>query len=106
MQNTKSRIKIHKNTMKKPQQSPHARICNCIKKFKWPLNSKCLSNVLNKTKIKSMIKNYRIYYGITQVKFKARYVKSFRNTELSDEIRKLKEQNQDVDILWEILVWE
>ena len=75
-----------------------------LKKSNGPSNSN--SNVLNKAKIKSMIKNYRIYYGITQVKFKARHVKSFRNTELSNEIRKLKEQNQDVDILWEILVWE
>ena len=88
---------------------------NCTDKSKCLLNNKCLSNnVLYKANITSTSENYRnkIYYGISETKFKSRYAnhrKSFKNrnyktdTELSNEIWKLKEQNKNADISWEIL---
>ena len=91
------------------------RTCNCTGKSKCLLNNKYLSNnVLYKANITSTSENYRnkIYYGISETKFKSRYAnhrKSFKNrnyktdTELSNEIWKLKEQNKNADILWEIL---
>ena len=88
---------IHKKVTK-AKPSAQARTCNCINKSKCPLNNKCLSNnVLYKANITSESENYRnkIYYGISETKFKSRYAnhrKSFKNrnyktdTELSNEI--------------------
>ena len=67
-----------------------------------------------KENITSTSQNHRnkIYYGISETKFKSRYTnhrKSFKNrnyktdTELSNEIWKLKEQNKNADISWETL---
>ena len=87
----KLRINIHNKKVTKVQTSAKARTCNSINKSKCPLNNKCFSN---------------------NVLFKSRYVnqqKSFKNrnyktdTELSNEIWKLKEQNKNIDISWEIL---
>ena len=115
MPNMKSRINIHNKKVTKAKPSAQARTCNCINKSKCPLNNKCLSNnVLYKANITSTSENYRnkIYYGISETKFKARYAnhrKSFKNrkykidTELSNEIWKLKQQNKNADISWEIL---
>ena len=118
MPNMKSRAKIHSKTVTKAQPSAQARTFNCINKSKCFLNNKCLSNnVLCKANITSTIESYRnkIYYGISETKFKSRYAdyrKSFKNrkhktdTELSNEIWKLKEQQQkkkNVDISWETL---
>ena len=115
MPNMKSRINIHNKTVTNAQPSAQARTCNCINKSKCPLNSKCLSNnVLYKANVTSKTENYRnkIYYGISETKFKSRYAnnrKYFKNrkyktnTELSNEIWKLKEQNKNVDISWEII---
>ena len=113
--NMKSRINIHNKTVTNPQPSAQTRTCNCINKSKCPLNNKCLSNsVLYRTNITSTTENYRnkIYYGISETNFKSRYAnhrKSFKNrkyktdTELSNEIWKLKEQNKNVDISLKIL---
>ena len=115
MPNTKSRMNIHSKKVTKAKLSAQARTCNCINKSKCLLNSKCLSNnVLYKANVTSTSENYRnkIYYGISETKFKSRYEnhrKSFKNrnyktdTELSNEIWKLKEQNKNADISWEIL---
>ena len=115
MPNMKSRINTHNKTVKKAQPSAQARTCNCINKSKCPFNNKCLiNNVLYKANITSTTENYRnkIYYGISETKFKSRYAnhrKSFKNrkyntdTELSNEMWKLNEQNKNVDISWEIL---
>ena len=115
MPNMKSRINIHNKKVTKAKPSAQARTCNCINKSKCPLNNKCLSNnVLYKANITSTSENYRnkIYYSISETKFNWRYAnhrKSFKNrnyktdTELSNEIWKLKEQNKSTDISWEIL---
>ena len=122
--NMKSRINIHNKTVTKAQPSAQARTCNCINKSKCSLNNKCLSkcslnnkclsnNVLHKANVTSKTENYgnKIYYGISQTKFKSRYANhqnSFKNrkyktdTELSNEIWKIKKQNIKVDISWEI----
>ena len=101
--------------MPKAKLSAQARTCNCINKSKCPLNNKCLSNnVLYKANITSESENYRnkIYYGISETKFKSRYAnhqKSFKNrnykidTELSNEIWKLKEQSKNAGISSEVL---
>ena len=85
MPNMKSRINIHNKTVRKAQSSAQARTCNCINKFKCPLNNKSLSNnVLYKTNITSTTESYRnkVYYDISETKFKSRYTnhrKSFKN---------------------------
>ena len=97
MPNMTSRINIHNKIMTKAQPSGQAGTCNCINKFKCPLNNKCLSNnVLYKAIATSKADNYRnkIYYGISETKFKSRYEnhqKSFKNRrdktdKLSNEI--------------------
>ena len=104
MPNMKSRINIHNKTATKTQPSAQARTCNCINKSKCPLNNKYLSNnILYKENLTLKTENYesKIYCGISETKFKSRYSnhqKSFKNrkyktdTELSNEIWKLKEQ--------------
>ena len=115
MPNMKSRANIHSKTVTKAQLSAQARTFNCINKSKCFLNNKCLSNkVLCKANITSTIESYRnkIYYGISETKFKSRYAdyrKSFKNrkhktdTELSNEIWKLKEQQQKKKKCWYIV---
>ena len=74
MPNMKSRINIHNKEVTKAQPSAQARTCNCINKSKCPLNKTCLSNnVLYNAKITSTTENYRykIYYGISETKFKS-----------------------------------
>ena len=100
----KSRINTHNKKVTKAKPSAQARTCNSINKSKCPLNSKCLNNnILNRANITSTTDNYRnkIYCGISETKFKLReanHRKSFKNrkyktdTELSNEILKLKEQ--------------
>ena len=115
MLSMKSKINIHNKKVTKAKSSGQVRTCNCISKSKCPLNNKCLSNNgLHKANITSASENYwnKIYYGISETKFKSGYAnrrKSFKNKnyetdiELSNEIWKLKEQNKNADISWEIL---
>ena len=100
MPNMKSRINMLNKKVTKAKPSAQPRTCNCISKSKCPLNNKCLRN------------RNKIYCGISEIKFNSRYAnlrKSFKNrnyktdTELSNEIWKLKEQNKNADISWEIL---
>ena len=109
IQNMKSGINIHNKKKTKAKPSAQARTCYWINKSKSPLNNKCLSNnILYKAE------NYRnkIYYDISETKFKSQYTnhrKSFKNrkyktdTELSNEIWKLKEQNKNLNTFCEIL---
>ena len=78
MPNMKSITNIYNNAVTKVQPSAQARTCNCTHKSKFPLNNKCLSNtVLYKANVTSKTENYRnkIYYGISETKFKSRYTK-------------------------------
>ena len=100
MPNMKSRINMLNKKVTKAKPSAQPRTCNCISKSKCPLNNKCLRN------------RNKIYCGISEIKFNSRYAnlrKSFKNrnyktdTELSNEIWKLKEQNKNADISWKTL---
>ena len=114
MLNMKSRINIHNKMVTNPQPSTQARTRNCINKSSCPLSNKCLSNnILYEANITSTTENYRnkIYYAISEIKFKSRYAnhqRSFENrkyktdTELSNEIGKLREQYKIVDASWKI----
>ena len=106
----------HNKTVINPKPSSRGKTWNCINKSNYTLNNTCLSNnVLYKSNITPRIENYenKIYYSSSETKFKSRYPdhwKTFENrkhkaeTELFNEIWKLKEQNKNVDkILWQIL---
>ena len=107
----KSRINIHNKKVTNPQPSTQARICNCINKSNYTLNNKCLcDNVLYKANISSKTETYgnKVYYGISETKFKSRYQshrkffedrKYNADTELFSGIWKLKKQNRNVDIV-------
>ena len=98
MPNAKSIINKHNKTVLDPPTNNSERTCNCINSEKCPLQQKCLtSNIMYKATITSNQDNYhhKIYYGITETKFKQRYanhIKSFRHekhqsdTELSNEL--------------------
>ena len=113
--NTKTKINIHNQKVTIAKPSAQARTWNCINKYKRPWRNECLSNdILYKANITSASENYRnkIYHGISETKLKWRYTnrrKSFKNrnyktdTELSNEMWKLKEQNKNADISCEIL---
>ena len=82
---------------------------------KCPLQEKCLTNnIMYKATSTSNQDNYqhKTYYGITETKFKQRYtshIKSFRHemhqsdTELSNELWSIKNNNYTRNIVWEIL---
>ena len=98
MPNVKSIINKHRKTVLDPPTNNSELTCNCINKEKCPLQAKCLTNnIMHKATLTSNQDNYqhKIYYGITETKFKQRYanhIKSFRhekhqsNTELSNKL--------------------
>ena len=115
MPNVKSIINKHNKTVLDPPTNNSERTCNCINRETCPLQQKCLtSNIMYKATITSNQDNYhhKIYYGITETKFKQRYanhIKSFRHekhqsdTELSNELWSIKNNNYTPNIVWEIL---
>ena len=114
MPNVKSIINKHNKTVLDPPTNNSERTCNCIEKEKCPLQEKFLSNnIMYKATLTSNQDNYqhKIYYGITETKFKQRYanhIKSFRhekhqnNTELSYELWSIKNNNYNLNVIWEI----
>ena len=98
MPNVKSIINKHRKTVLDPPTNNSELTCNYINKEKCPLQAKCLTNnIMHKATLTSNQDNYqhKIYYGITETKFKQRYanhIKSFRhekhqsNTELSNKL--------------------
>ena len=114
MRNVKSIINKHNKTVQDPPTNNSERTCNCIIKEKCPLQEKCLNNNMYKATLKSNQGKYqhKIYYGITETKFKQRYandIKSFRHekhqsdTELSNELWSIKNNNYTPNIVWQIL---
>ena len=105
MPNVKSIINKHNNS---------ERTCNCINSKKCLLQQKCLTNnIMYKATITSNQDNchHKIYYGITETKFKQRYanhIKFFRHekhqsdNELSNELWSIKNKYTP-NIVWEIL---
>ena len=115
MPNVKSIINKHRKTVLDPPTNNSELTCNCINKEKCPLQAKCLTNnIMYKATLTSNQDNYqhKIYYGITETKFKQRYanqIKSFRhekhqsNTELSNKLWSIKNNNYTPNTVWEIL---
>ena len=115
MPNVKSIINKHNKTFLDPPTNTTERTCNCTNKEKCLLQEKCLTNnIMYKATLTSNQDNYqqKIYYGITETKFKQRYanqIKSFRhekdqsNIELSNELWSIKNDNYTPNIEWEIL---
>ena len=91
------------------------RTCNCINKEKRLVQGKSLTNnIIYKATLTSNQDTYqrKIYYDITKNKFKQRYanhIKTFwhekhqSNTELSNELWSIKDNNYAPNIVWEIL---
>ena len=115
MPNVKPIISKHNKTVLDPSTKNCEGTCFCINRQKCPLQQKCLTkNIMYQATITSNQDNYhhKIYYGITETKFKQRYanhIKSFRpdkhqsNTELSNELWRIKNNNYTPNIVWEIL---
>ena len=115
MPNVKSIINKHNKTVLDPPNNPSERTYNCINKELCTLQEKCFTNnIIYKATLRSNLNTYqhKIYYGITEAKFKQRYanhVKSFRyekhqsNTELSNELWSIKTNNYTPIIVSEIL---
>ena len=115
MPNIKSIINKHNKTVLDPPTNTSDRTCNCINKEKCLLQEKGLTNnIMYKATVTSNQDTYqhKIYYGITETKFKQRYanhIKSLRhgkyqiNNELSNELWSIKNNNNTPNIAWEIL---
>ena len=115
MPNVKSIINKHNKTVLDRPTNTNKKACNCINKEKCPLQEKCLTNnIMYKATLASNQDTYqnKIYYGITETKFKQRYanhIKSFRHrkhqseTELSNELWRIKNNNYTPNIVWGIL---
>ena len=115
MPNVKSIINKQNKIILDPPTYNSERTCNCINSKKCPPHQKCsTNNIMYKATIKSNQDNYhrKIYYGITETKFKQRcanHIKSFRHekhqsdTELSNQLWSIKNKNYTPYIAWEIL---
>ena len=113
MPNIKSAINSHNRKFLHPPVNSQSRTCNCIKKTDCPLQEKCLSeNTLYQADISSENFQTKIYYGISETKFKTRYSnhkKSFNHekhkndTRLSNEFRKFKASKEEPVLVWKIL---
>ena len=97
---------MHNKTVKNPQLLSQTRICNCVNKPSCPLHNKWCNN---NGRYKAII---TLTADISETKFKTWYAnhqKSFKkrkykiDTELLNEMWKLREQNKNVDIWLEIL---
>ena len=74
MPNIKSSINSHNRKIFHPPVNKHSRTCNCIIKTDCPLQEKCLSeNTLYQADIKLENFQTKIYYDISETKFKTRY---------------------------------
>ena len=113
--NVRSIINGHNREMLEKRSPLRSGSCNCINKDNCPLNGHCLTtNALYEAEISSTEykDNRKLYKGITELKFKARYgnhKKSFSNdkykkdSELSKEVWKLKEKKVNFTIKWRVI---
>ena len=113
MLNIKSAINSHNRKILHSPVNNQSRTCNCINKTDCPLKEKCLSeNALYQADISSENFQTKIYYDISETKFKTRYSnhkKSFNHekhkndTQLSNELWKLKASKEEPVLVWKIL---
>ena len=110
MPNIKSAINSHNRKILLP---PVNNLSNCIDKTYCPLKEKSLSeNALYQADISSENFQRKIYYGISETKFKPRYSnhkKSFNHekhkndTQISNEFCKIKASKGEPVLVWKIL---
>ena len=91
------------------------RPCNCLNKVNWPLEQTCLTtNIVCKAKVTSSNQNYqeKVYFGSCETTFKkefSNHKKSFNlneyknETELSNEIWRIKNSGHHPKVKWEIV---
>ena len=113
MPNIKSAINSHNRKILHSPVNNQSRTCNCINKANCLLQEKCLSeNTLYQVDISSENFQTKIYYGISETKFKTRYSnhkKSFNHekhkndTQLSNELWKIKASKEEPVLVWKIL---
>ena len=114
MPNIGAAINAHNKSILEEKQPLERGGCNCVDPANCPLEGECLTkNVFYEATVTSSIRNYgeKVYFGITEPPFKGRFnnhTKSFRNneyskeTELSKEIWRIKEQNSTFEVRWKI----
>ena len=105
MPNFKSAINSHDRKIFHSTVNNQSRTCNFINKTDYPLQEKCLKeNTIYQADISSENFQTKIYYGISETKFKTRYSnhKKFFNhenhkndTQLSNELWKIKASKEE-----------
>ena len=115
MPNMNSTINAHNKKILVENTTLARSTCNCNNPDLCPLDGECTTpNVLYEAELDSNLEHYKkkIYIGITEPKFKARYGNhktsfsnvSYKNeTELSKEVWKIKENGGDFYIKWRII---
>ena len=113
--NIKTIINSHIAKILFPKKSTEQRTCNCLNKVNCPLEQKCLTtNIVYKAKVTSSNQNYqeKVYFGSCETTFKKRFsnhkksfnLKEYKNeTELSNEIWRIKNSGHHPKVKWEIV---
>ena len=114
MPNIGASISAHNKKILEESQSLERKGCNCNDQSECPLGGECTTgNVFYDATLSSNAANYgeNVYLGITEPPWKGRFnnhtqsfrdVKYSKETELSKEIWKLKEQNSTYSVKWRI----
>ena len=104
MPNIKSAINSHNRKIFHPSVDNQSRTCNCINKTDCPLQKKCFSkNTLYQADISLENFQTKIYYRISEAKFKTRYSnhkKSFDHKKPKNDMQASKEEPV---LVWKIL---
>ena len=112
MPNLQSKISAHNKNMLKGDERTTTRTCNCRVKAKCPLAEECLTKNVIYQAVVTTPHGKESYVGLTATEFKTRYrnhLSSFKDpkkknaTELSKHIWRLKENNIEFTITWEIV---
>ena len=111
----KTVINSHNHKITNPTTITKDRTCNCLDKVKCPLSQNCLiNNSIYKAVLTSTNPYYKekIYFGTAETTFKLRYSnrqRSFKflkyktDTELSNEVWRMKKSGQTQVITWKIV---
>ena len=115
MPNISAVIGAHNKAITSKKEALQLGGCNCNNGDECPLNGNCLTNnVLYEACITADIENYgeKLYKGVTSTTWKERYgnhLKSFnhekyeKETELSNEVWRIKRKNKGYRIKWRII---
>ena len=98
-----------------PKKSTEQRTCNCLNKANCPLEQKCFTtNIVYKAKVTSSSQNYqeKVDFGSCETTFKKRFWNHKKScnlneykteTELSNEIWRIKNSDHHPKVKWEIV---